>query len=80
MINIQGISPETIVRVYKGRIGCMCGCRGKYYDASTRSGKAMVNKVLRTVKANVSLVEVDPRGEWVSVQLDGKEHCIYLAD
>lgn len=23
---------EEILRVYSGKIGCMCGCRGKYYN------------------------------------------------
>lgn len=26
------INPESIVRVYSGKPGCGCGCRGTYWD------------------------------------------------
>ena len=31
MIDIQEVTPSQVVRAYKGRTGCMCGCGGKYY-------------------------------------------------
>ena len=53
-----------VAKVYNGRIGCMCGCLGKYsYNegvphedwqgaVSTRSVKIIAKKVLTNPKAN----------------------------
>ena len=76
MKNIQDITPSEVKRAYKGKIGCMCGCKGKYYEP----GDAMVTKILRTIQANEERVVVDDRGDWVAMQLAGKEHCVYLND
>jgi hypothetical protein len=29
---ITQIGPTEVVRVYSGRPGCACGCRGKYFE------------------------------------------------
>lgn len=73
-MDIQAITPSQIVRAYKGKVGCMCGCKGKYYE----SGNAMVTKILRTIQANEEIAEVDESGEWLAVRLEGKEHCVYF--
>jgi hypothetical protein len=55
---------SNIAKVYSGKIGCMCGCRGKYsYNegvaredwqgaVSTRSIKIIAGKVLNDPRAN----------------------------
>ena len=59
MVNI-----ENVAKVYSGKIGCMCGCKGKYsYNegvphedwqgtASVRSVKIMAKKVFTNPNAN----------------------------
>jgi hypothetical protein len=42
-MDINDIRISDIKRVYSGRPGCGCGCRGKYYDA----GHNMVKRVYR---------------------------------
>lgn len=44
-MNIQNINVEDIARVYSGRPGCGCGCRGKYYDAPHKMVKRILNKL-----------------------------------
>ena len=65
MLNINGI-----VKVYNGRIGCMCGCNGKYsytedgarnygpgYDVSAHVNERSVRIIAKKVLAN-------PNVEW----------------
>lgn len=35
-MNIQGITEDMVFEVYKGKIGCMCGCKGKYYTTKVK--------------------------------------------
>ena len=58
------INVNKIAKVYSGKIGCMCGCRGKYsYNegvphedwqgaVSVRSVKIMARKVMSDPRAN----------------------------
>ena len=58
-LNISGV-----VKVYNGKIGCMCGCNGKYSynegvpredwqgEVNTRSVKIIAGKVLRNPNVN----------------------------
>ena len=42
-------SLSNVLRVYSGKPGCMCGCKGKYSEAgeSDRSVKIIYNKVMK---------------------------------
>lgn len=84
MVNIQSIDPGAVVRAYKGKPGCMCGCKGKYYTSSKVDhsivNPAMVTKILRTIQANEDLVEIDEGGAWISARVDGKDNVVYLVD
>jgi hypothetical protein len=42
----MNIDYTHVARVYSGRSGCMCGCKGTYRD-SDRSKKVMLTKVLK---------------------------------
>lgn len=37
---------ENVKRVYSGKPGCMCGCRGKYSEEG-RGVKIIFNKILK---------------------------------
>lgn len=37
-IDIQSLTVKDIANVYNGKVGCMCGCKGKY--AYTKHGMA----------------------------------------
>jgi hypothetical protein len=57
-MNIQEITPSQIVRAYSGKIGCMCGCKGKYYTSvadgtHSDTNPGMVTRILRTIQAAV---------------------------
>jgi hypothetical protein len=60
---------SNIVKVYSGRIGCMCGCRGKYSytaDGAANHGPGydvteMINE--RSVKIMAKKVLSDPRAD-----------------
>ena len=54
---IQQVTIDQVTRVYNGRPGCGCGCRGKYYPEvegaePTAHDRGMMTRILRLVKAN----------------------------
>jgi hypothetical protein len=54
---IQAVTIDQVARVYSGRPGCGCGCRGKYYPSiegaePTSHERAMMTRILRQVQAN----------------------------
>lgn len=67
---LQKITVDDVLKVYSGKLGCMCGCLGRYYVTAERRAEVekrrgytleerdisrkMVNKVLR-------LLQADPR-------------------
>jgi len=68
---------KQIVKVYSGKIGCMCGCRGKwsYAGENDRSVKLISGKVLRDPNA-----KVDSDANCVYVEADGRIRAVYYAD
>lgn len=58
-------SNQNIIKTYSGRIGCMCGCRGKYNytarGAETNSPGYPVNISERGVRIIANKVLNDPR-------------------
>ena len=80
-MDIQSISPSQVVKAYVGKVGCMCGCRGKYYGLAEsieidRVDPKMVTKILRTIQANEEAVEVD--GDILAYETKGKSWVVYL--
>ncbi len=75
MENIQSITPDKVLKVYSGRPGCACGCRGKYsynpdrqqeggedrgYEVSDDELNArQVTRVLRLLQAEPSTEVID---------------------
>lgn len=88
-MNIQDITPSQVRRAYKGKPGCMCGCKGKYYvnklqgpdDYSTVDPKNVI-KVLRAMQLNEELVDMDVTGDETIffATISGKNHTIYVDD
>ena len=65
---VSKIDPDTVTRVYSGRPGCGCGCRGKYYDDVKN-----IKRVVKAMKANAvgaRLVIFDDDGSGAAVQGD----------
>jgi hypothetical protein len=55
-MNIQEITPSQIVRAYSGKVGCMCGCKGKYYTSvadgtHSMENPGMVTRILHIIQA-----------------------------
>jgi hypothetical protein len=81
-MDIQSIAPSQVVKAYVGKIGCMCGCKGKYYGHAEgieidRADPKMVAKILRTIQANEEAVEVDDG--ILAYEAKGKSWVVYLS-
>lgn len=65
-------SLSSVTRVYSGKPGCMCGCRGKWTDASAyaEAGSTVSD---RSVKIMYNKVMNHP-----DVQLDAGANCAYV--
>ena len=63
MLNI-----DKIVKTYSGKIGCMCGCRGKYnytqYGAENHNPGYDVNVSERGVRIIAKKVLANPNVQW----------------
>lgn len=49
---INALQPEMVERVYSGRPGCGCGCKGKYYGDARN-----IKRVLNAMKKNAETAE-----------------------
>jgi hypothetical protein len=73
------LNVDKIVKVYNGRIGCMCGCKGKYsytQDGATNHGpgydvKDSVNE--RSVRIIAKKVLANPNAKW-------EDNLVYVED
>lgn len=76
-IVIKNIKPISMVkRVYSGKPGCACGCRGKYYPDDenaklTSKDLKMIRRVYKIFKNNLSANKVY---SWI----DSKDNFIVL--
>jgi hypothetical protein len=61
-----------IVRVYSGRNGCACGCRGKY---STNKGS--ITKVYNKLMANIDQVDIDESWDNAALVLNDRLYIAY---
>ena len=84
-MNIQEITPSQIVRAYTGKVGCMCGCKGKYYTTvadGTHSAvnPGMVTRVLRTIQA-APPEEIELDANYIAWVKGGqRQYVAYLTD
>lgn len=56
-MKLQNVTAADVAQVYSGKQGCMCGCKGKYFD----SGK-MIAKVLNILKSDARTVASEGMG------------------
>jgi len=73
------IKAEDVLQAYRGRTGCMCGCRGKYFEPESRG----LAGVLRDVNARMDeATRIAPsrlnKGSIVAIDRDGKTLALYL--
>ena len=72
------VPKESVIRAYRGRIGCMCGCKGRYFD----EGRGLTG-VLKDVNARLDKVTVAPNlldtnQDTVSWEGDGYSLVLYV--
>lgn len=76
------LNTSKITRVYNGKIGCMCGCNGKYstnpdfreYVGKERGYPVSDDEVnLRSVKIITKKVLSNPNAQW-------EDNCVYVED
>jgi len=69
-VDIQALTPELVMKVYSGKQGCMCGCRGKYWvhpnhraEADKDRGYAHDDDEVsaKQVKRILGILKADPR-------------------
>jgi hypothetical protein len=46
MTNFQAIE---VTKTYNGKIGCMCGCQGKYSEPGTLASRLRLNRILNFI-------------------------------
>lgn len=91
--DIQKVTLENVCKVYSGRLGCMCGCRGKYwYNIQGGRERGMVTKILKKLKNTNVPVTVDVAEcryqttighsflNIFSVEIDNRNYVLYLHD
>ena len=81
MLNI-----DKIVKTYSGKMGCMCGCRGKYNytaEGAEKHGPGYpVNVNERGVRIIAKKVLANPNVQWEDnmafVEADGRIQVVYF--
>lgn len=89
---IASVTPDMVRSVYSGRIGCMCGCKGKHrynpkhqVEASADRGYPVtdedvsirsVKNILKKVMGFDSTQVQD--GYILHTQVDGRQYAVYL--
>lgn len=70
---------ENVETVYRGRIGCMCGCIGKYSHTARTAANAL--RDLRAAEADgveiITGFDIDNR-RFFSADRNNRTVCIYL--
>jgi hypothetical protein len=85
---------SNVVKVYNGKMGCMCGCKGKYsytangaenhgpgYDVSDRVNERSVKLIARKVLANPNANRTEsPNYVFVEDRARGKIQVVFFAE
>lgn len=71
------LNVDKIIKTYSGRIGCMCGCKGKYNytaEGAEKFGPGYeVNVNERGVRIIAKRVLANPNVQW-------EDNCAYVED
>ena len=75
---IDFIKPEDIVRIYSGRPGCACGCRGVYREGL--KGKRILNNMKIFCKGHTLQILKGLDKEWlISCECQDTIYTLYIA-
>ena len=79
------LNVEKVAKVYSGKIGCMCGCLGKYSFNEGVPHEDWQGKVnVRTVKMFVKQLMSDPtvkyEDDYMYVERDGRIKVAYFKE
>jgi hypothetical protein len=79
------LNVEKVAKVYSGKIGCMCGCLGKYSYNEGVPHEDWQGKVnVRTVKMFVKQLMLDPtvkyEDDYMYVERDGRIKVAYFKE
>lgn len=83
---------KKIIKVYSGRLGCMCGCRGKYsytqfgadnhapgYDVSDMVNERSVKIIAKKVLSNPN-VKFESNFAFVEDTVKNKNQVVYFGE
>ncbi len=86
------LNVDKIVKVYNGRIGCMCGCNGKYsytadgaknygpgYDVTDSVNERSVRIIAKKILAN-PLVEFEGNYAFVEDRVRNRIQVVYFKE
>ena len=69
------IDPATIVRVYSGKPGCGCGCRGKYWTDARN-----IKRIVGQMNASQGVMQTTGPDPIYSVETETRNRWAYTAD
>jgi hypothetical protein len=77
---LMSLTPEQVLRVYSGRPGCGCGCRGNYSDAKAAKTRAL--NVLRNAPVSEVKVSAGMNGEGLILvwETESRYRWVYLKE
>ena len=75
----QALENGTVTRVYSGRPGCGCGCRGKYYD-DARNITRVTNLMLARIDADELGDDITISDAVVATENDTRYFWAYIRD
>lgn len=86
---IASITPDKVLSVYSGKLGCMCGCRGNhsynplYVEESTKEAGCEPDFSSRSVSLILNKVKkvtdaALQRGHIIHVKSNGRQYAVYL--
>lgn len=70
------------VKVYSGKPGCMCGCKGKYisFDKDPKAAKQMYSRIMKLVENDdLYKEEVERTDSYLFVSNGSRYYCIYFS-
>jgi hypothetical protein len=82
---IEHLTAPDVERSYRGRVGCMCGCRG-HYRSAPRTKRSDVSRIRLLAAAKLTHraegihVDIADDLQYVFVEMDGRVSAAYLTD
>ena len=71
------IDQTKIEKIYSGKSGCMCGCKGQYYDDQKRISRVLKNMLKFAADNNLDLIE---DGDHIYVENEQRNYVIYIKE